>query len=213
MGEDDKGGDLGKLIKVILTATQGKKKPSYSYQQSSGGFGGRRAITFIAVIVIAVVGFSLANSWTGNMIYTGGLETRVNDLGKSLQDLQSKVASLTSEIEVKNTELANEREKSGNLETDLVNTKNNLIDCTDREDRLKNDFNTCSGEVMNLTDDIETKMNNYRSLVRNTVRGVCCSVSDILSKKTRSFDVEGNEIFCADEGDHEVNCGTGETNY
>ncbi len=216
MGEDDKGNDLGKLLKVILSATQGKKTPpSYSYQQpsSGGGGGGRRTITFIAVLVIAVIGFSLATSWTGSIIYAGGLESQIAGLEKSYQDCQDTVTAVTSEKETCGNDLTAEKEKSNGLETDLVNTKNNLIDCTDRESRLQDNFNICSDEVINVTSDLDAEKSNYKSLVRNTVRGVCCSISDILSENVRKFDVNGNQIVCSDEGDHTVNCGTGETNY
>ena len=170
-------------------------------------------MTFIAVLIIAVVGFSLATSWTGNIIYTGGLESQISGLEKNYRDCQDTVAVITTEKEACNNDLAAEREKSGNLETDLANTKNNLIDCTDRETRLRENFNLCSDEVINISSDLDAEKSNYKSLIRNSVRAVCCSVSDILSENVRSFNVKGNRIACSDEGEYTVNCGNGDTNY
>ncbi len=206
---DDKSKNLLKVFQEFLAGLQNNK--TYNYQQNKSG--GRRTLTIVAVLIIMVLGFSLATSWTGNIIYAGGLESRIGGLEENLANCQKNVDSLTGEKKQLSEELAKKTEKISGLETDLLNTQNNLLDCSDQRENLRQQTDDQADQIANLEGDLSTEKNNYKGLVRNTVRGVCCSVSDIISKKTRTFNVDSNQIFCADEGDFEVNCGTGETDY
>jgi septal ring factor EnvC (AmiA/AmiB activator) len=171
-----------------------------------------RATTIVSILIILTFSFYLITTGvTGYITYTENLEAKLNETEKDLEITKSSMEACSNS-------LADTRGSLSSCNSDLSQSTAQLSTCeiqrndlTAENSQLESDLSTCDAERADYINMYETRMEAFNNLVRNSVKAICCSFSDIDSGTTKDWGIEDNKIVCT--GGYQVNCDTGETNY
>lgn len=175
--------------------------------------GGIRRLKIIGLAIMIVVVVSLAGGMSGYMVQTTGLMVQVGDLESQLESSKSQVTKLTGDLNLCNNNLEQTEARVLACENDLSNRNSDLSGCEIEKADVQNNLDLCVQEKASTSDELESANEDYKDLVKNSVRAKCCSVSDIIDGVTRKWSLSEDNIICSDAGDYNVDCSNGETDY
>ncbi len=152
------------------------------------------AVIGLAVLVLFVL-YAVGSIVTGYSIYSSDLEKRLNHTSEELRIISAAREECGAELDKKSSLY---QECSNTLE----NTAANLQQC----ETVLNETKSCD----DVRSDYSSLQDAYNNLVRNSVKALCCSFSDVEGGVVKNWHTENNKILC--DGNFTVNCATGEIN-
>lgn len=189
------------------------KNFSHNLKEKFGKPGSKQNTKVIALVVVGLVVVSLASALTGGWFMSSplradkiSLEGQVTSLQTQVQAAEDEVGQYVSELQAKESEINSLKSQTSSLETtsstleDQIGTLQFDLDETSTElSTIQQSLNTCHSE-----------RGEYVETIRNSVKAVCCSFSDVQQNTVKNWDINFNNIVCG-SGSLEVECGTGVT--
>lgn len=175
----------------------------YEFRPSSSVDTKKIGIGIIAVLFIFIL-YSMGTVFTGYTTYTKQIEADLNSTREDLRVISAAREDCAAELGEK-TALSSEC--SGKLSTASADLDKCKADLSGRESSL----NECRNEISDLKASQSSMSTGYKNLVKNSVKAICCTISDVDSGSIRNWRIENDKIICG--GNFTVNCATGETNY
>ncbi|MBI4896622.1 MAG: hypothetical protein HY832_03695 [Candidatus Aenigmarchaeota archaeon] len=180
----------------------------------------KKTVILAAAIVIALlVVYTTSTTITGFATRIGTLEQQI----KTTQDTLTKTA-LEKETCVSTVDQATKAKDKAvadlaGCQTTMASSQSELSSCRDARKTLEENnrqltsmSQTCQQERITYLQKLETEVTAKNSIIRNTIRAVCCSFSDIQTNMNKTWGLTNtNAVTCS--GNHTVQCGTGETDF
>ncbi len=210
------------IISDIWKRLFGKKEKEVKYtgyqapvqrERKTSPKGGINRLKIIGLAILIVVVVSLAGGMSGYMVQTTGLMVQVGDLESQLENSKVQVTKLTGDVNLCNNNLGQTEARVLACENDLANRNSDLSGCEIEKADVQQNLDLCVQEKASTSDDLASANEDYKDIVKNSVRAKCCSVSDIIDGVTRKWSLSDNNIVCSDAGDYSVDCSSGETDY
>ncbi len=187
-------------------------KPRYKNRIVEFAGKNSRSIGLSLLAVALIFSFSLlSDRITGFVTYASDLESRLNE---TLQQLNAE-SRLRAECEAYlNSTKANLNTCSDKLTSSqsyLTTCEKERSDLKSYSNQLNSLFSSCDTERADFKSKYANETENYKKIVRSSVRAICCSFGDSATGTVRSWGIESNHIVCY--GNFSVNCTNGNTNY
>lgn len=168
----------------------------------------------LAVISLLLIGgFYAANDTvTGFFTYQEDLEVILNET-KDLLDIteEGRVICL-SELSTTHQDLTTCKNSIDTGSISLSNCNEQIDELDDIADSISVNLLSCETQLQGIEDDLIEKDDEYDSLIKNSVRSVCCSAFDIIEGNSVDWDIANNKISCG-IGSNSVNCADGSTDF
>jgi adenylosuccinate lyase len=160
----------------------------------------------IAVIVIVVlfVVYSINAFVTGFVAYNEELENELNKFKNDFITINQSFIECRNNLDVYLTEARTCEKNLQNCEKQKEVTTNYSI-------ALENIIGQCQKDKEAIMQNYTKLTENYKNIIRESVRSRCCSYDDIMNGAIKNWDIKDNKIMCS--GNYTVNCTSGETNY
>lgn len=181
---------------------------AYEYAPRSANIDTKKIwIAAVAVLVLFVL-YSVANVVTSYATYSGTLEKELNITKEDLRIVSAAREECAANLN-KKTNLYSEC--SSNLQSTQAAASRCQQDFASYKDSSEKSYNECKAELDALKVGQISASTSYKNLVKNSVKSICCTLSDVESGSFKSWRIENDKIYCS--GNLTVNCATGETNY
>jgi len=162
--------------------------------------------------IIAILSlYALGTTITGYFTYSGNIESELNKTQNELAIYKSVSEECTRILWMKEKNLSV-------CETSLGSASISLAKCNRLADNLINQsvllnlsLSSCLSESSLLRNKFGNLNISYNTLVRNSVKAICCSFGDVQSSLIRNWNVTNDRIICT--GSFSVNCSSGETTF
>ncbi len=167
----------------------------------------------LSILAIALIfSFSiLSGRITGFVTYASDLESTLNETAKQL-DIESQLrATCDSALASTKSGLSLCNDKLYSSQGYLVTCEKDRDDLSSYSARLNEQFSSCDAQREELNAKYTNETENYKTIVRNSVKAICCSFGDLQIGNSRNWGITNNQIVCG--GNYTVNCTTGSTNY
>ena len=163
------------------------------------------SIGIVAVLLLLVL-FSVGKIVTGYATYTGSLETELNSAKEDLRIISAAREECAAELNTKSNIY-------GECSSNLQSAQSALTQCQQDFSALKTGSETSLNECrteLNSAKSLQSSVTaSYSKLVKNSVKAICCTISDVDSAALKQWRIENYKIICS--GNFTVNCATGET--
>jgi len=171
-----------------------------------------RTMGFLVLAIALIFSFSmLSNRITGYATYTSDLESSLNETLQQLNTESHLKAVCNANLDSTRADLTLCNDKLSSSQNYLVSCEKDRNDLKSYSDQLNSLFSFCDVERADLKTKYANETENYRVVVRNSVKAICCSFGDATTGTVRSWGIENNQIVCS--GNFSVNCTNGDTNY
>lgn len=164
-------------------------------------------IALIAVLVVFVL-YSVGTVFTGYTTYTAKLESELNNTKEDLRIISTAREDCAKSL---NDKTALYNECSGKLQSNSASLSKCESDLSSLRTSSESSLNQCRNELDSLKSNQSSLSAGYKNLVKNSVKSICCTISDVDSAAVKQWRIENDKIICS--GNLTVNCATGETNY
>jgi len=172
----------------------------------------KRNISLLLLSVVLIISFSfLSDRITGYVTYTSDLESVLNETIQQLNFESRAMAECDSNLDSTKTGLNICNDKLGSSQSYLTTCEKERGDLKSYSDNLNSVYAKCDSERTDLQSKYANSTESYKSVIRNSVRAICCSFGDTQSGAIRSWEILNNQIVC--NGNYSVNCTSGATNY
>lgn len=162
----------------------------------------RKISLVILLLAVSFVIFRAGNSITTLATYEEGVEETVQRTNEAVDFVRQEREQCYQELE--NTEAGLEA-----CDFSLEKAELGVSVCNTARKDAEEGRNVCEAEKESAETQLQQEQENYKQVVKNTVRAICCSFNDVQQGTTREWGLEENKIVCS--GSFTVNCGSGET--
>lgn len=190
----------------------------YSYKPRSKNrlfdFAGKnsRNVGLFLLAVALISSFSLlSDRITGYVTYTSDLESTLNETLQQLNIESRLKAECIANLDSTKSGLNLCNDKLTSSQSYLVTCEKDRGELKSYSDQLNSLFSACDVERADMKTKLANETENFKSIVRNSVKAICCSFGDALSGAVRRWGIENSQIVCS--GNFSVNCTAGNTNY
>lgn len=159
---------------------------------------------FVVALLVLFVLYSVSTVVTGYTAYTEQLESELNGTREDLRIISAAREECAEEL---NDKTALYNECSGKLQA----ASEALNKCEQLKTSSEAALNQCRSELDALKSQQLSSEASYNNLVKNSVKSICCTISDVESAAVKQWRLENDKIICS--GNFTVNCASGETNY
>ncbi len=171
-----------------------------------------RHILIILVSVVLIFTFStIASRITGFVLYSNDLELQLNETMKTLNILSREKAECSAALSTAGQNLDTCNSKLSSSNSFLVGCEKDLGDSRSYADNLNSLFSACDRERKDFSEKLVNKTSDYKEIVRNSVKAICCSFGDSAAGTARNWEITANQIVCS--GNFTVNCTSGKTDF
>jgi septal ring factor EnvC (AmiA/AmiB activator) len=171
-----------------------------------------KSVTIVSVLIVLILSFYLITSnVTAYVTYTENIEKKLNETAKELVITKASMEECSKN-------LASTRDNLNSCTADLDQSKSQLTTCNSersalqtRKSELESQLSNCTAEKEDFRTRYENGLAAFNSIVKNSVRAICCSFGDVVSGTTKNWGIVDNKIVCT--GSYNVNCSSGETDF
>jgi len=172
----------------------------------------RKPITIASFLIILTFSFYLITSGvTAYITYTEALETELNETKKELDITKASMEECSKSLASTRNDLNSCNSNLDQSMSQLSTCENERNELSTRKSELESELSTCNAEREDFKTRYENRLTAFNTLVRNSVKAICCSFDDVSSGATKTWGIVDDKIVCT--GDYNVNCATGETEY
>ncbi|MBI4018241.1 MAG: hypothetical protein HY368_01390 [Candidatus Aenigmarchaeota archaeon] len=162
-------------------------------------------IGLVAVLFIFVL-YSVGTVVTGYTSYSGKLEDELNSTKEDLRIISAAREECAQSLIDKSAAYS---ECSGKLQSSEQAADKCETDLSSLRASSESSLNECRTELNSLKTNQSSLSAGYKNLVKNSVKAICCTLSDVESASAKQWRIDSDKIFCS--GNFTVNCATGET--
>jgi len=171
-----------------------------------------KSVTIVSILIVLILSFYLiTSSVTAYITYTENIEKELNETSKELSITKASMEECSKN-------LVSTRDNLNSCNSNLEQSKSQLSTCENerstlqtRKSELELQLSNCTAEREDLRARYENRLAAFNSVVKNSVRAICCSFGDVVSGAPKNWGIVDNKIVCT--GSYNVNCSTGETDF
>lgn len=184
---------------------------SYNYKHKPHNpSGAAKKALIAAVMLILVLGiYSVGSTITGYISYSDSVASELNGTKKELEIYKAVSDECTRDLWLKESDLTACERSFESASASLAACEALAASLSNRTSSLESSLASCSSELQSLKGIFGNLNISYEKLVRNSVKAVCCSFSDVQRSQIRNWGVSPDGIVCS--GSFSVNCSSGGT--
>lgn len=160
------------------------------------------------MLILAFSFYSVGTTITGYLSYSRTVESELNKTKGELAAYKSVGEECTRNLWLQEQNLSV-------CESSLGSTSVSLAGCKQKSGMLANQSESLNASLSSCISELEITMGaygnitfGYRNLVRNSVKEVCCTFSDVQNSIVRNWNITNDQIVCF--GSFSLNCSSGE---